>query len=706
MRTLKYKLNRCVRFWLNPFVKNKEGNVAIIFGLATLPVMIAAGLGIDYGQASDAKTLMQASADSAVIAAIWDTSTSTCAAKQSNSTKIVASTLNDKSWIRYNNDLVLTDDVDGGCKVTFSAKVDTSILRIIGVNTMNVSVSASAVGGIGKKLEIALALDNTASMKDQGMIDLKVAANNFVDTLSAKVPATQLKIGLVPFVAMVNPGKGYINNSAMSDFAGNADYHGYYFSGKLIDGAMDCGGSSGFSTSGGGGFPKETNLLPKAKQGSFNSKFAYIIHELFGTTAAKAAELGGNTTTPTDLPTILATWVLHSFTIPNTATLGAVAIPPTSTIYDFTFGTPYYDAVAGKARCWFYNPLRVNHFDLFTRTGSNGVPWKGCVMARKAPYDIDDSAPILGDTNTKFVPFFWPAEPAVDGNMAFNALYSNPSNPVYNNAYLPLPAAPNTYLSIGLLGADAVIAHADILKYNNTNNGLANIPIIENAVDTLGPNKGCPNAVTPLTSSTSTIKAEINNLTRWNGGGTVTSEGLMWAWRVLSPNLPYAMGASYSDTSVLKYIILMTDGVNYVNQTGPNISFPIEPPITTEQTAYGAIWSPGGGSSWVGNVGKTFAPQVVGTAMPPVSGIYDKARADALLNDRFTKACDNAKAAGIKVFAIYFSHGDPVNATAVNYLKNCANAINYYDAADSAALRVAFNNIAKSIVAGGVRLTK
>ncbi len=704
MRTFKNSLSTNTKFWLKPFAQDNEGNIAIIFGLTVIPVMLAAGLGVDYTQASDAKAFMQASADSAIISAILDTTTSTCASKQTNATKIVTPLMSEKSWVHYNNDLVLSDDLDGGCKVTFSAKVDTAIVKVIGINTMNVSVTASAVGGIGKKLEIALALDNTASMKDQGMIDLRFVANTFVDTLSAKVPATQLKIGLVPFVAMVNPGKDFINNSSMSDYKGEADYHGYYFSGRVIDGAMDCGGSGGFSTSGGTAFPKETMLLPKENLTAYKSKFAYIMHELLGTKAAYAAELGGGNTTPTDLTTIMNTWVLHSFTIPNTATTGYVAIPPTSTPFDFTFGTPYYNAVSGKATCEFYNPLRVNHFDLFTRTGPAGVPWKGCVMARKAPYDIDDSAPISGDANTKFVPFFWPSEPAVDINMAYNGIYSNPTNPVYNNAYLappfwPAPAALNTYLKIGLLGGDPVFSHADILKYNNTNNSMTSMPIIENAVDTLGPNKGCPNAVTPLTSNLSDIKTQINNLTRWNGGGTVTSEGLMWAWRVLSPNLPYAMGAPYSDTSVKKYIVLMTDGVNYINNTGPNVPFPDESPITAEQTAYGSIWGSG--------QAKTFAPQVVGAVTGSwADGIYDKAAADALLNDRFTKACDNAKASGIKVFAIYFSHGDPVNATAVDYLKNCAGAGNYYTAVDSTALQVAFNNIAKSIVAGGVRLTK
>ncbi len=706
MRTLKESLNKCTKLWLNPFVKDVQGNVAIIFGLTAIPVLMAAGLGIDYGQASDAKALMQSSADSAIISAILDTTTSTCASKQANATKVIATLINEKPWVHFNNDVIVTDDADGGCKVTFSAKVDTAIIRVIGINAMNVSVTSSAVGGIGKKLEIVLALDNTASMKDQGMIDLKLAANNFVDTLSARVPATQLKLGLVPFVAMVNPGKSYINNASMSDFQGEADYHGYYPAGRLAHIALGCPyDGTPWTGSGGGSFPRESSIVPKNIYGKSNTKFSYIFQELLGVKGTLAAELGGGTTTPTDLSTILSTWVEHHFTDPNSGSDRFVALPPTNppTDHDFTFG-PFYSN-GGNTLCPLYNPMRINHFDLFSRTGTSGVPWKGCVMARKAPYDVDDSPPVPGDANTKFVPFFWPSEPSVDGLGANNNVFGDPTNPIYKNVYMPFPQ-PDTYADVFLYSPDVFGSSADIFKYNKTDNGLSPFTTIENAVDTLGPNKGCPNAVTPLTSSTSTIKTEINNLTRWNGGGTVTSEGLMWAWRVLSPNLPYAMGAPYADTSVQKYIVLMSDGVNYLNQAGPNLTPLDQSPITTEQSAYGAIWSPARGSGWVGNVGKTFAPQVVGTVMPNSSGIYDKPSADALLNDRFTKACDNAKMQGIKVFAIYFSHGDPVDATAVNYLKNCADTINYYDAANSVALQAAFDKIAKSIVAGGVRLTK
>ncbi len=60
-----------------------------------------------------------------------------------------------------------------------------------------------------------------------------------------------------------------------------------------------------------------------------------------------------------------------------------------------------------------------------------------------------------------------------------------------------------------------------ILKYNGTTNG-GTIDIAENGPDQMGPNKGCPDPIVPLTASTSTLTNAIANLTHKNAGGTIT----------------------------------------------------------------------------------------------------------------------------------------------------------------------------------------
>ena len=76
----------------------------------------------------------------------------------------------------------------------------------------------------------------------------------------------------------------------------------------------------------------------------------------------------------------------------------------------------------------------------------------------------------------------------------------------------------------------------------------------------------CPVALTPLTSlktGKSTLVNKINSLQA--AGWTYIPAGLVWGWRVLSPQAPFTEGASWDDVkkkNVRKIIVLMTDGEN------------------------------------------------------------------------------------------------------------------------------------------------
>ena len=66
-----------------------------------------------------------------------------------------------------------------------------------------------------KKLEVALALDNTGSMASSGKLtNLKTASHNLLTTLqnAAKKPG-DVKVAIIPFDTTVNLGTNYKNNS-------------------------------------------------------------------------------------------------------------------------------------------------------------------------------------------------------------------------------------------------------------------------------------------------------------------------------------------------------------------------------------------------------------------------------------------------------------------------------------------------------------
>ncbi len=684
--------------WYNRFKSDQNGNVAIIFALALIPVCFAVGLAVDYTRASDAQSTAQAATDAAALAAVIDTTSSGCptAQKLINAQNAVRLNMSKKPWAHYNDsDVTLTlDAATGGCKVTLaSGTIDTSISAAVGITKMNFAASSTAARGAGKTLEIAIALDNTGSMQDS-MSGLKIVATNFVNTMFQKSAGPgQMRIGLVPFVATVNPGKAFINNASISDFNADAPDHGYLLNGAASHQAIGCGtvpvGSSGPNSGQGSGSDTTHSFLENIF-GYSGAQFTRISHELLGITAAHALPLL-STTPPTDSSVL--SWTAYTFDS-TTAPLPGGA--------NKADGTQFYIQEIG---CLLRNP-KVNLFDLFNRLPSPATGWKGCVMARPDPWDINAEIPFghnASEPAAKYVPVFWPSDYSMDGTI-------HSATNIYKNNYISNEPSPVVFPDPTYYYAPSESGSAySLFKYNGTTNGgsltINEDPTTNAKGETWGPNKACPNEVTPLTSDLPTLLDQINNkLSFWDGGGTVTSEGLMWAWRVLSPNLPYGTnvtptlgsnfygGSVYNDPLYKKYIILMTDGVNAVEGNGRKDGSGNQiGEIKRDITAYGAI-----GYAW--KFARSAPNPVVGGV-----GTQKFSEAEAILNDRFTKACINAKAQGITVYTIYFDHPlavnpNPIADTAARaILSSCSGANNYFEAEDSGQLNLAFQKIANSI---------
>jgi Flp pilus assembly protein TadG len=178
-------------------------------------------------------------------------------------------------------------------------------------------------------------------------------------------------------------------------------------------------------------------------------------------------------------------------------------------------------------------PARPSLLQLFQ--SMNNVPWGGCVRARLGGHDLLDTPPSLASPETLFTPYFAPDEA---GNIVVNGS---------GNSYLigdgTLPAL---YALQGLTA-----------------------PLIANGN---GPNFNCvQRPIQPLTNVRQAIADAITAMQP--RGSTVIPEGLAWAWRVISPGLPYDQGADYSDKSVTKVVILLSDGRNQVERGAPYNSF-------------------------------------------------------------------------------------------------------------------------------------
>lgn len=159
-------------------------------------------------------------------------------------------------------------------------------------------------------------------------------------------------------------------------------------------------------------------------------------------------------------------------------------------------------------------------------------------------------------------------------------------------------------------------------------------------------NQSCSASLMTLTDDYTTIRKAISSMSaRYE---TYIPAGIMWGWRVLSPQSPFSEGKAYSK-DVRKFMIVMTDGSN------------------------------------------TLSPSY------PYHNGKDGTYADKLM----IKACENAKTEGIEIFTVGV---DVPNASTRDGLVACASQANNAIAiTDSTKLGKTFQDIAAEILA--VRLT-
>lgn len=191
----------------------ERGNVAIIFALAFIPFVGAVGSAVDYSRKNSARVALQDAVDAAGLILSKSAASLTTAQLQSKSDALVRANFH-RAEVK---DLVITTAFSeispGNYKLNLVATgtMETTIAAIF-TPTMTVSSGAEVLWGM-KRLELAMALDNTGSMSSSNkMTQLKLAAKDLLTTLqgAAKKP-DDIKISIVPFATDVNVGTGNVN---------------------------------------------------------------------------------------------------------------------------------------------------------------------------------------------------------------------------------------------------------------------------------------------------------------------------------------------------------------------------------------------------------------------------------------------------------------------------------------------------------------
>jgi len=267
------------------------------------------------------------------------------------------------------------------------------------------------------------------------------------------------------------------------------------------------------------------------------------------------------------------------------------------------------------------------------------VKWQGCVETRPAPYDVTDDTPTASKPATLFVPMFAP-DGADTGGYANNYLADDGGACSFATAGSGGGGSGGGASGGGASGGGTSIAdltdeqrQALTCKYDGVNL----VGEHQNGVR-FGPNINCTAVdLQPLTTNRGMIESTLARMKA--DGMTNIHSGVMWGWRLLSPDEPFAEGRSYDDDENHKIMIVMTDGQNtYTSYNNFNRSM------------YGAF----------GYIAKDH----LGTTSSTNWQVIDK------MNEKTLAACTNAKFDGkILIYTVAFQVRDQAT---LNMLQDCA----------------------------------
>lgn len=204
---------------LRDFITSHRGNVAMMFGIALVPMTIAVGAGLDYARGAVVRSQMSTALDAAALAV----------GSTTGLTQQTAEALAQKYFdANYSGDMSngkpSVSIGSGGFNSSGSVKIDvnynlpTTLLKVVGKTSMPVTTSTTVVWG-QSKLWVALVLDNSGSMRNGDsngtqMDALKNASKQLLTILqNASSAAGDVKVSIVPFDVTVNVGTSNVNAS-------------------------------------------------------------------------------------------------------------------------------------------------------------------------------------------------------------------------------------------------------------------------------------------------------------------------------------------------------------------------------------------------------------------------------------------------------------------------------------------------------------
>ncbi len=719
-------------------LKNRSGNVAMMFGLMLVPLLGVIGLAVDTSRAYAVKYQLTNALDAAALAGGRNYSSA-------NRDQIIRDFF-EANWKAGFHDStvsplsIVDNPAVGSVTVSAQATMPTIFVQLLGVEDVNVTGEVQAMRN-ETTLEVALAIDTTGSMNsndDAGakkMTSAISAANVLLNILfNNQDTSDQVYVSVVPFVQNVNVGNNYSSWLASGSEAAVPWNSGPYPSSGGWKGCMferlDASGQVVY----------ETDDSPPSVQ-----KFMPYADSYFGpncpawSSGEKGIEVGtcrmnagsvytsstagvAGSTAPTHTTGSASdgtlTWVYRRPIYPTTAGFSGVSCPvwragesvasgqcrtaPTcpawATGQSITAGNcrtssgKMYSATTSGTTSGGSGPSHSSgsstsggitwQYRATAYTGSSGnmyVATSNGTTGNLSPLHLSNSSTSDGSVNWRFYRGMWMGSQVFsstgDGGGSY---YPNSRvNPWYQRYY-----PRNTGTTSGTTPPTHNSGYT-------TSGGLSwqykdriTAEVAASSPYGGGYNSGCGSAIVPLTNNRLTAKATIDSLSPSTSyGGTMTNMGLVWGWRSISPRwrglwsgVDATRPFDYNVLDNFKALIILTDGENVFTQCS-NDTF-----CRGSATPFGYL------------------------ADGRLSGATDSATAVNNLNSKVTEICDSVRATGTLIYAVMFDLPAGASTTRTLFSNCVGDSSRFFDVVDSNELEQAFQTIAADLTK--LRLSK
>ncbi|ABA04958.1 hypothetical protein Nwi_1697 [Nitrobacter winogradskyi Nb-255] len=517
-----------IRNSISRFDRDIRANIAPIFAIALLPVLGFVGAAVDYTRANAARSSMQAAMDSAVLMVSRDAAANPAMTSQQITDAVQRyfnSLYNDKSAFNVSVSAAYTPSTSSAAaKILASGQgaIETDFMKIAGFPQLSFGTSSTSTWG-NSRMRVALVLDNTGSMRDNGkMAALQRAAKDMIDSLSAFAKtADDVYISIIPFAKDVNVDKSNYNAAWINwteweaeppilieeNYPINVRYNGLTYD-KWED--IGPGAPCPFDT--------RNNGSPRPTQNSRVGKFSFACMD-------RPGSLSG----ATDLSSLYT----NRYLIPS---------DPSGKYYGMICPGIDGGAKFPRKRDIYYNGCYTSVVDtdrsVVVSTGS------GASCPSTTPNcSCTGSGRNRKCTQAKYK-HYWRAHPT-DTNQAKDAA---PAHSTWTGCINDRDQAYD-------------ISNAD------PSSGSSGTPSTKFYAEQLN---GClPATITPVSSQSSTLKNQIDSMSP--SGSTNQAIGLAWGWQTLSTtNGPFPAPAKDKAYVYQDYLVLLSDGLNTRNRWSGN----------------------------------------------------------------------------------------------------------------------------------------